>query len=540
MTFHFYSGVHFEQWDWRNSVEKGIGGSETNHVEMAWRLARRGHEVNCYAPIPDDCSGEWRGTKWFRLDQADFSQAGVWLVYRQPELLDRFDKRDDQIVWFVAQDEWYSGFTEERVAKIDRFLAFCPEHAKLCVSRCPKLKPKVWITSNGLKSDLVRESLAQNIERNPHRLMYASSPDRGLKHLLKIFSRAREHVPSLELHCFYGFDNIDKLIKHEERFKHYTKVKAEIESLMDQPNVHWHGRVSQQQLYQEWLASGIWCYPTNFFETSCITCMEAQALGAVPITNPIGALANNVRYGTFVQGDAWGDQLVQARYAAEIVRMATMPGLQDQIRRPMMKEAVTTMNWERWVDQWESALYGWGDRYPWCQYNFQIKHARGRVLNIGCDVDYPGFGKRGGVNVDIKEKSPIMGEKTAVDIVADARCLPPSLYGEFDSVVLGDILEHMSDEDATKCLQNARRALRNGGDIIVTCPNDSRPTEQQHDGEVEAYADGESSYHVAVPRERIDRWIAGADLVEAHYQELWREAVSRSVHYPHSCVQKGS
>ena len=45
MDFYLYSPVAFEKWDWRNSVEKGIGGSETSHVEMAWRLVARGHKV---------------------------------------------------------------------------------------------------------------------------------------------------------------------------------------------------------------------------------------------------------------------------------------------------------------------------------------------------------------------------------------------------------------------------------------------------------------------------------------------------------------
>ena len=45
MDFYLYSPVCFEKWDWRSSVKTGIGGSETSHVEMAWRLAARGHKV---------------------------------------------------------------------------------------------------------------------------------------------------------------------------------------------------------------------------------------------------------------------------------------------------------------------------------------------------------------------------------------------------------------------------------------------------------------------------------------------------------------
>ena len=86
-TIHVYSPVNFELWDFRNSVDRGIGGSETCHVEMAWRLARRGHTVVSYGPIPEDCPREWRGVTWKSLDDADFTQPGVWLLFRCPTVL---------------------------------------------------------------------------------------------------------------------------------------------------------------------------------------------------------------------------------------------------------------------------------------------------------------------------------------------------------------------------------------------------------------------------------------------------------------------
>src|SRR5215831_2482688 len=99
MRFLFFSPMSFEKWSWRNSVEQGIGGSETSHVEMAWRLARRGHEVISYVPLPDDIpSGtEWRGTRWYRCEEVDWSQSGVWVIYRNPEAADNFPRpRADQ------------------------------------------------------------------------------------------------------------------------------------------------------------------------------------------------------------------------------------------------------------------------------------------------------------------------------------------------------------------------------------------------------------------------------------------------------------
>ena len=114
--------------------------------------------------------------------------------------------------------------------------------------------------------------------------------------------------------------------------------------------------------------------------------MEAQALGAIPITNPLWALRDNVKHGIFIDGDADADPLTQARYTAEIIRLTIQPQIQEQLRPQMMQDAKETFNWERWVDQWESWIYGYEKHNYVAQYNFQLKHAKGKILNVGCDI----------------------------------------------------------------------------------------------------------------------------------------------------------
>lgn len=351
-TIHLYSPVHFEQWDYRNSTERGIGGSETCHTEMAWRLARRGYEVHSYSPLPDDCNREWRGTHWHRLEEADFSQPGIWVFLRSTEQIETLQKKDEQEFWLLLQDERPVGrLTDEIAAKVDRVLSYCPVHKNYVANIWPAVRDKLVITSNGCKVDLIEEvESSQTIERNPKRLIYASSPDRGLLTLLKLFPRAKEIVPDLELHCFYGCDNIEKLIEFNPKFSHYKSFVSNLKKLLDQPGVTWRGRVSQVELYREWLSSGIWCYPTHFSETSCITCMEAQACGAIPITNPYWALADNVDHGVWVTGDPQNNSLIQARYVDAICRIATSDC--EEYRERMMSHARSRFNWERFVDQW--------------------------------------------------------------------------------------------------------------------------------------------------------------------------------------------
>jgi glycosyltransferase involved in cell wall biosynthesis len=60
------------------------------------------------------------------------------------------------------------------------------------------------------------------------------------------------------------------------------------------PGVRELGRISQNELYKKFKEASIWAYPTEFTEISCITAMQAQALGAVPVCTPVAALNETV------------------------------------------------------------------------------------------------------------------------------------------------------------------------------------------------------------------------------------------------------
>lgn len=537
MNIHFYSPINwFEDWDWRNADEKGIGGSETSHIEMAWRLARRGHKVTSYAPIPSDCPRENRGVVWRHVDYADFTQPGLWIIYRSPKSVDKLNRKD-QLVWVVCQDVDYPGeWSEERISKIDKVLGLCNKHASYLVGKYPELGDKVFVSSNGVRMDLIREVCKNPPERNPKRIMYASSPDRGLSVLLDIFNRAREQDHELELHAFYGMGRWDSIIegKNKQYSEWYKKIKEEVEYKLKQPGVFWRDKKTQPELYMEWLKSGIWCYPTNFSETSCITAMEAQALGCIPITNPYWALEDNVLEGVFIPGNPSKDNLVKARYVDALVKCANGSGkFLDELREKIKFNASNIFNWERVVDQWENWIMQDenSNEFPedyvvtgTAQFNFQHKHARGKIANVGCNDDGFNFRDRGAVNIDVNTEDELTKRNIPVDVIADARFTYAE--NEFDTVILGDILEHMTDDDVLNTLESAKIALKDGGRIIVTVPDDFRNTQEQHiveglsNPDLE-YTHGVSHYHTRrIPEELVRTWFEKAGLEIETFQEI--------------------
>lgn len=388
MKLIFYSPSHFEPWSWQNPDTVGIGGSETSHIEMATRLARRGHEVISYSPLPTDCPDRHHGgVRWRDLSECTFADPGTWLLYRCPEAVDRFDRlRTDQRRWLICQDEDYPAWMPHVVGEtlahnrqdgIHRVVALCQAQAEQFRARWPRLRNKVSQSSNGIKGELVDQILARaNLRaRNPRRILFASSPDRGLSPVLWIFERAREAVPDLELYVAYGFDNIDKIAARIEAQPEaertagdarWLKWLAGLKQQLQMPGVTVTGRLPQPRLYELWATCGLWVCCTRFRETSCITSMEAQSLGGIPIVLPLWAVGENVRHGAAIHdvlpctpGTSQApvnESLLVCRFALEVERWALDPVAQERERAQMMPWARERFDWNNFVAQWEKWL----------------------------------------------------------------------------------------------------------------------------------------------------------------------------------------
>lgn len=360
MRVHFYSPRSLDPFDWRTPDEQGIGNSETSHIEMALRLAAKGHDVWSYTPGLPDGPNDHGGVKWRTLDEADWSQSGVWVLYRCPDAIDHFmADHPDQLVWLMMQDTHYADSAAgDRPAKIDRVLVLCEGQRDFIASKFPALADKLTLTSNGIRVDLIDSIEREAVPpRSNHRMHFSSSPDRGLKVILeRIFPRAREIVTDLELHIYYGWNNVDKLMQTEDGKAYFGPNKAETEALCQQPGVTWHGRIGQRDLTREWLKAGLWVFPSTYPETGCATGMEAMALGAIPIVHPLWAVAEHTNWGTQIHGgDPYTDPLTQARYVAEIVKVCAMDvTMRERYRAEMMADARTRWSWDNWVPQWEA------------------------------------------------------------------------------------------------------------------------------------------------------------------------------------------
>jgi hypothetical protein len=388
------------------------------------------------------------------------------------------------------------------------------------------LADKIIISSNGISVDLIKSvEKTVDITRDYNRMIWPSSPDRGLNYLIPILKSARFFNSSLYLDLYYGFDNIDKVCAQNARIKAITDETKSIIKAAEKHGVTWYGRINQIQLIKEWLRTNIWCYPTNFVETSCINSMESQALGAIPIASPKWALRENIMHGVLIEGDAYEDKLVHASFASEIFRVSRDRERWDSIRPQMMTDARVRFNWERFVDQWESWVYGINCPFYSTQYAFQYKYSLGRILNVGCDSDAAGLKTtKGAINMDVCTHNVLTNVVNPVDIECDIRCIPARILTDdnvrrYDTIILGDILEHFKiDNDIIVALENCKLFLNENGRVIITCPEDPRTVEEQkqHAGVKDlgnndiVYINGVSIYHRLITHKQLLNMLTAA------------------------------
>jgi len=132
------------------------------------------------------------------------------------------------------------------------------------------------------------------------RLIYASQYNRGLLHLLGMWGTIRAVVTDATLDIAYGWEVCESAKHLHERAKRWREG---MEALFRQEGVCHHGRLGQAELTALRQRAGIWAYPTDFCEINCITALEMQHDGVVPVVINRAALRETVWSGVRIEGD---------------------------------------------------------------------------------------------------------------------------------------------------------------------------------------------------------------------------------------------
>jgi len=341
------AGPGFEEWT-PNSLETGLGGSEEAIVYLAQELNQLGWKVTVYAnPGPD--AGDFDGVEykmWYDLNPKD--NFNVLVLWRGIGFVDMKPRAKFTTLWMHDVPN-NPDFTKERLDLIDRIVVLSEFHKGLFrMNDNGEFKTipdsKFWVSANGV-SELIPTG-----ERKKHSLIYASSPDRGLIHLLNNWEKVKTAVPDATLDIYYGFDVFDAIHNgNPERMK----WKAKMMGLMDQEGIAYHGRIGHEELHQRYSESDVWCYPTGFEEISCISAMKAQSLGAIPFVTDYAALEETVKHGIRVDVDIT-DPDQQAEYFDELIKFLKDDDKREAMRQPMIDFSQDYFLWSKVATEWSN------------------------------------------------------------------------------------------------------------------------------------------------------------------------------------------
>jgi glycosyltransferase involved in cell wall biosynthesis len=346
----FWTGPSIEPWDPTTPNATGIGGSETACIEMARELHRRGHKVTVYGEC-QGAEGNYDGVEyidWHNCKQG--VDCDVFISSRRPEIMEHVDGVRAKVKLLWVHDIHVGPAIpqmERWLYRFDRILCLSEWHKQFFCDAYRWLDPgKVVVTRNGIDPGRFAGEAAKT-----NRLHWSSSPNRGLDVLLYLFPEIRKRVPDVELHIYYGFEvwqAFANMRRDQNELGIINEYKRRIDTAVQDGGVHFHGRVSQKTLADALMRSKAWAYPTSFTETSCITAMEAQAAGCVPVCPPLAALGETVRHGVFV------DQGNSERFIDEVCRLLT----DETYRRPIAdagrKYALENLTWRGLAADWEA------------------------------------------------------------------------------------------------------------------------------------------------------------------------------------------
>ncbi len=351
-------GPGFEKWG-PSKIGEGLGGSEEAVIYNGRELAKLGWKVTVYGD-PEDTVKEEFDDGWIKyVSHYEFNPEdsfNVLIGWRNIGFYDNDWDAKKTYLWLHDVQNPME-YTEERVDRIDKIFVLSKAHKETIINDWNSewlTDDKFLLTGNGIN---LEQFEINKPERNNKRLIWTSSYDRGLEHLLNMWPDVLEEVPEAELHIFYGWNLFDAVHKgNPERMA----WKAKMQKKMKQDGIVHHGRVGQDTIVEETYKSGVWAYPTHFYEISCITAMKCQAAGAIPVVTDYAALQETVQHGVKIdvsEADIYEPE-IKEKFVEELTELLSDDDKQEEIREEMMGWAKDKFSWSNVADQWSEEFGG--------------------------------------------------------------------------------------------------------------------------------------------------------------------------------------
>jgi len=359
----FYTSPIPEVWHPQTIEKDGSGGAEICVMELAKRFAADGWRTVVFG-TPGEYAGVYEGVEyWPSQDFLPTEPFKVFVSSRSPAPFEVDLNAKLKLLWMHDVNV---GEDLELVKNVpDKIIGLTKWHATHLQKLYGIDENKMAILPNGINLDRFKKDRSDD-DSGELKFIWSSSPDRGLDVLLGLWPVIREHYPEAELNVYYGWNMIDKIIanlRNRNTVGTYLEyMKSQIVGKMnelgnEEGGIFNHGRVNQNELAKAMYSSNYWAYPTEFMETFCITAIENQAAGVIPITSKLGALNETVAL-TDLKVEGWPHNLdYQNRWLSLLFYLAEMDGGERKKIREIGRNFALNYSWEASYSKWND-LFG--------------------------------------------------------------------------------------------------------------------------------------------------------------------------------------
>lgn len=191
------------------------------------------------------------------------------------------------------------------------------------------------------------------------RLVYTSTPQRGLALLVPVFEKLAEKYKNIHLDVFSSF----KIYGWEDADKQFEPLYQRIRN---HPQMTYHGFVSNDTVRDHLKKSHILAYPSIWLECNSRSVVEAMSAGLLCVHPNYGGLSDTSGGMNFMyQGDQDPQKHANIFYQALANAIDAVSTEQTQNYLKLVKMyADTRFNWTRIVNNWTDVLLSLKEQYP--------------------------------------------------------------------------------------------------------------------------------------------------------------------------------
>lgn len=320
------------------SNPRGATGTDLATLMISKELSKRGHEVHLFTVFsPNQQPEKWENVILHRIEEKtiiDDSYQSV-ISFNEPNVFTHMTNKPFRICWNMLNDFHFS--TPGYENQVDLFMGVCDEHTAHLRKQLPHTPNNKWKTLHlGCDPDWYED------KRIPGRVIWCSSPDRGLHWLLSQWPKIKENVPEATLKIFYHFNydafmNIEpndiNIHPHVVEMANRARYMLEAIKRLKDFGVDHVGSASRDEMKEalsEATAFGFTCDTVSFSEGFSVSTLEAHASYTVPVITDkdcLGSIYENS--GCLMIKGPLNEKIEE--YSDTLIKVLKDKSLQDQV-----------------------------------------------------------------------------------------------------------------------------------------------------------------------------------------------------------------